>query len=80
MVQKAETSDADDRAVDVNASDIPPGVRQAVLELMNPGDTLWRCPRAKGGKGLFNLRPQRVVVEWWLVDQHGGLIEAFWEI
>ena len=80
MLPKAETADDGDKVVDVYAADVPPAVRQAVLDRMSPGDTLWRCPRAKGHNGMFNFHSQPVVIEWWLIDQHGELVEAFWEM
>ena len=68
----------EDRPVDPHAPEVPPGVRQAVLALMRPGDQLWRCPRISGRRGFLGLRAGVHIVEWWLVDAQGDLIEAFW--
>ena len=49
---------------------------------MQPGDQLWRCPRRsapRGVLGVLGVGPRDGVIEWWLVDAQGGLIEAFWE-
>lgn len=69
----------DDRTVDVHAAEVPPAVRDAVLARMVPGDTLWRCPRMGAPKGGLGLGRREVLVEWWLIDANGGLIEVFWE-
>jgi hypothetical protein len=74
-----EIQDTDDRPVDVHAAEVPPGVRQAALALMQPGDQLWRCLRMSAPRGLLGLGARYPVVEWWLVDAKGDLIEAFWE-
>lgn len=71
--------DTEDRVVEVCAPEVPASVRGAALALMQPGDLLWRCPRRAAPQGLFGMGPQSVVVEWWLVDAEGALIEAFWE-
>ena len=71
-----------DRQVDLADREVPKRVRQAVLGCMKPGDTLWRCPRRAEPKGLLGalgLRRRRVVIEWWLLNRHGDLVEAFWE-
>jgi len=75
-------SDWDDRQVDVYADEVPEGVRQEVLKLMQPGDTLWRCPSLSGPRGPSaspGIGQRDVVIEWWLLDANGELIEAFWQ-
>lgn len=78
-----QVGDGEDRLVDVHAPEVPQAIRQAVLQRMEPGHALWRCPRRAGPGGLLGLlapasrRP--VVIEWWLVDAAGELVEAFWE-
>lgn len=71
----------DDRRVDVHSDDVPAGIRRAVLDIMQPGDTLWRCPRRSGPRGLLGLagtgQRDAVVIEWWLLDEQGELVEAF---
>lgn len=50
--------------------------------MAQPGDQLWRCPRLsapRGALGLLGVGPRDVVIEWWLLDAQGELIEAFWE-
>jgi hypothetical protein len=54
-------------------------VREAASAQWQEGASLWRCPRAAGRKELFNFAVQPTVVEWWLLDQRGELIEVFWE-
>lgn len=74
--------DLDDRPVDVHAAEVPAGIRQAVLARMAPGDTLWRCPRQSAPRGLFSVLGfgrRDLVIEWWLLDADGELIEAFWQ-
>lgn len=76
------SGDGEDRPVDVHASEVPASVRQAVLAIAQPGDQLWRCPRRsapRGALGILGLGPRSVVIEWWLLDAQGALIEAFWE-
>jgi len=46
------------------------------------GDPPWRCPRLsapRGALGLLGVGKREVVIEWWLLDAEGALIEAFWE-
>ncbi|WP_119967546.1 hypothetical protein [Simplicispira lacusdiani] len=77
-----EIGDGEDRPVDVHSPEVPAGIRAGVLEKMQPGDQLWRCPRLsapRGLLGLFGVGPRDVVIEWWLLDARGDLIEAFWE-
>lgn len=71
--------DTEDRPVSVHDTEVPPGIRQAVLELMQPGDQLWRCPRMSAPSGLFGFGKRHVHIEWWLESADGQLIEAFWE-
>jgi hypothetical protein len=77
-----ETGNGPDRPVDVHAPEVPASVRQAVLAMAQPGDQLWRCPRLSAPRGrwaLLGVGPRDVVIEWWLLDAQGELIEAFWE-
>lgn len=74
--------DFDDHPVDVHAPEVPEGIRQAVLARMQPGDALWRCPRNSAPKGLFGVLGfgrRELVIEWWLLDAKGELMEAYWE-
>ena len=80
MRQAIRNDDAEDRQVQPDDPCVPVGVRETVSARWQSGDSLWRCPRAKASKGLFNLGQADVVIEWWLLDQNGELIEAFWEI
>ena len=51
--------------------------------MAQPGDQLWRCPRRSAPRGLFSVLgvgPRDAVIEWWLLDAQGELIEAFWEV
>ena len=78
----AQIGAGDDRLVDVHAPEVPAGIRQAVLERMQPGDTLWRCPRRSAPRGplaLLAIGRRDVVIEWWLESKQGELIEAFRE-
>lgn len=75
-------ADDEDRAVDVHAPEVPASVRQAVLAIAQPGDQLWRCPSRsapRGALGILGVGRRGVVIEWWLLDAKGDLIEAFWE-
>jgi hypothetical protein len=77
-----ETGNGEDRPVDVHAPEVPASVRQAVLAIEQPGDELWRCPRLgapRGLLGVLGVGPRSVVIEWWLLDAQGELIEVFWE-
>lgn len=74
--------DPEDRQVALDDPCVPETVRRAVLARMQPGDTLWRCPRAsapQGPLGLLGMGRRTTVIEWWLIDAQGDLIEAFWE-
>ena len=76
------TDDWEDRQVDPQAPEVPHGIREAVQARLQPGDTFWRCPRssaAQGPLGLFGIGRREVVIEWWLIDADGQLIETFWE-
>ncbi len=77
-----EVGDGEDRLVDVHNPVVPQSIRTRVLAMAQPGDQLWRCPRLsapRGALGLLGLGPRDVVIEWWLLDAQGELIEAFWE-
>jgi hypothetical protein len=77
-----EIGDGEDRLVDLHSPEVPPTVRARVLALAQPGDQLWRCPRRSAPRGLLGILgvgQRDVVIEWWLLDAHGELIEAFWE-
>jgi len=77
-----QIGDGEDHLVDVHNPEVPAGVRDKVLGLMQPGDQLWRCPRRdapRGLPGVLGMGTRGVVIEWWLVDAQGELIEAFWE-
>ena len=78
----AEIGDGEDRLVDVHAPEVPEGIRQRVLQMMEPGDALWRCPRRGAPRGplaLLGIGRRDVVIEWWLESEQGELIGAFWE-
>ena len=71
----------EDRPVNVHDAEVPASVRQAALALMGPGDALWRCPRLGAPRGplsLLGLGHKDVVIEWWLVDAQGELVDVFW--
>ncbi|MBF5007067.1 hypothetical protein [Diaphorobacter caeni] len=75
-------NDAEDTLLDVHDPAVPPAIRARVLAMMQPGDSLWRCPRLSAPKGLLGIvgvGPRSVVIEWWLESADGELIEAFWE-
>ncbi len=77
-----EVGDGEDRLVDVHNHVVPQSIRTRVLAMAQPGDQLWRCPRLsapRGALGLLGVGPRDVVIEWWLLDAQGELIEAFWE-
>lgn len=74
-----ELRDTSDRPVDVHAPKVPASVRQAMLARMQPGDQLWRCPRMSGRQGFFGLGANYPIIEWWLMDADGELIESFWK-
>ena len=77
-----DIDDGEDRWVDVHSPEVPQSIRTQVLAMAQPGDQLWRCPRLsapRGARGLLGLGPRDVVIEWWLLDAQGELIEAFWE-
>jgi len=75
----AQIGNGEDRPVDVHSPEVPAGIRARVLQMMQPGDQLWACPRLGPPRGLLGLGPRGAVIEWWLLDARGGLIEAFWE-
>lgn len=80
----AQIDNGEDRLVDVHGPEVPPAIRRRVLQMMQPGDQLWACPRLGPPRGLLGLGglgagPRGVVIEWWLMDARGDLIEAFWE-
>lgn len=75
----SQIGDGNDHPVDVHAPEVPTSVRQAVQARMQVGDQLWRCPRMSGKQGLLGLGASYPVIEWWLLDAEGELIDAFWE-
>ena len=78
-----EVGDGEDRLVDVQSPEVPQSIRTRVLAMAQPGDQLWRCPRLsapRGALGLLGVGPRDVVIEWWLLDAQGELIEACWEV
>lgn len=78
-----DIADGEDRSVDPHSPEVPPTIRAKVLAMAQPGDRLWRCPRRSAPRGLFSVLgvgPRDAVIEWWLVDADGELIEAFWEV
>lgn len=78
-----EVGDGEDRRVDLHSPEVPPSICAKVLAMAQPGDQLWRCPRLsapRGALGLLGVGRRDVVIEWWLLDTHGELIEAFWEV
>ena len=78
-----DIGDGEDRLVDPHSPEVPPAVRAKVLAMAQPGDQLWRCPRRSAPRGLFSVLgvgPRNAVIEWWLLDAQGELIEAFWEV
>jgi hypothetical protein len=68
----------EDRRVDLDDPAIPAGIRAAVQPYWQPGDSLWRCPRNSGRTTWFSSK-KIVVIEWWLCDANGELIETFWD-
>ena len=78
-----EIGNGEDRPVNPHSPEVPPAVRAKVLTMAQPGDQLWRCPRRSAPRGLFSVLgvgPRDAVIEWWLLDAQGELIEAFWEV
>ena len=78
-----EVGDGEDRLVDVHNPEVPHSIRTQVLAMAQPGDQLWRCPRLsapRGVLGILGVGQRDVVIEWWLLDAQGELIEAFWEV
>ena len=78
-----EIGDGEDRPVNPHSPEVPPAVRAKVLAMAQPGDQLLRCPRRSAPRGLFSVLgvgPRDAVIEWWLLDAQGELIEAFWEV
>lgn len=73
--------DPQDRQVSFTDPSIPASIRAAVAPLVRPGHTLWRCPRHRspGSTALPAHRPD-VLIEWWLLDASGELVESFWEV
>ena len=78
-----DIADGEDRPVNPHSPEGPPTIRAKVLAMAQPGDQLWRCPRRSAPRGLFSVLgvgPRDAVIEWWLLDAQGELIEAFWEV
>ncbi|MBN8558178.1 MAG: hypothetical protein LCH72_03475 [Proteobacteria bacterium] len=75
----AQIGSGEDRLVDVHSPEVPAGIRDRVLQQMQPGDHLWCCPRRGPRRGLLGLGERTVMIEWWLLDAQGELIDAFWE-
>ena len=69
--------------MDVHSPEVPHSFHTQVLAMAQPGDQLRRCPRLsapRGVLGILGVGQRDVVIEWWLLDAQGELIEAFWEV
>ena len=78
-----DIADGEDRPVNPHSPEVPPTIRAKVLAMAQPGDQLWRCPRRSAPRGLFSVLgvgPRDAVIEWWLLEAQGELIEACWEV
>lgn len=78
-----EIADGEDRLMDLHSPEVPPAIRARVLAMAQPGGELWRCPRRSAPRGLLGIvgvGPRDAVIEWWLLDAQGALIDAFWEV
>lgn len=78
----AEIGDGEDRQVALDSPEVPAAIRAKVQAMAQPGDALWRCPRRsapRGMLGIVGIGQRDVVIEWWLHDAQGTLIEVFWE-
>ena len=78
-----EVGDGEDRLVDGHSPEVPHSFHTQVLAMAQPGDQLRRCPRLsapRGVLGILGVGQRDVVIEWWLLDAQGELIEAFWEV
>lgn len=77
-----EIGNGEDRLMDLHSPEVPASIRARVQAMAQPGDQLWRCPRLsapRGALGLLGVGRRDAVIEWWLLDADGELIEAFWE-
>ena len=82
MATDALNGSEPDRAVDLHSSEVPPTIRAAVEKYYYPGCVLMRCPRlseSKSGLMVWFKPEAEVKIEWWLFDEAGELIEAFWD-
>ena len=78
-----EIGNGEDRLMDLHSPEVPASIRARVQAMAQPGDQLWRCPRLsapRGALGLLGVGRREAVIEWWLLDADGELIEAFWEV
>ena len=76
----AEIRDGEDRRVDINHPSVPPGIRASLLEIMQPGDQLWRSLSMSGRVGWLGLGKPYSIIEWVLLSADGELIEVFREL
>lgn len=77
-----DIGDGEDRLMDLHSPEVPASIRARVQAMAQPGDQLWRCPRRSAPHGLLGVLgvgPRDAVIEWWLLDADGELIEALWE-
>lgn len=78
-----EIGNGEDRLMNLHSPEVPASIRARVQAMAQPGDQLWRCPRLsapRGALGLLGVGRRDAVIEWWLLDADGELIEAFWEV
>jgi hypothetical protein len=68
----------EDRRVDPDDPQLPANVHAAVMRRWQPGDSLWRYPRLGRRKSWFSTE-RKIVIEWWLLDANGEVIDAFWQ-
>ncbi|HMS25999.1 MAG TPA: hypothetical protein PKC80_01305 [Burkholderiaceae bacterium] len=70
----------DDRIVEPFGDEVPEIIQASVAEYYYPGCWLMRCPRLSKKGGWFFFASRRVIIiEWWLFDADGELIEVFWD-
>lgn len=62
--------------VDPDDPNLPAEIRDRVAPIWQQGWTLWQVPTTVC-RGLIFKR-EEASIEWWLLDENGDMLDAFW--
>lgn len=62
--------------VSLDDPSLPFKIREHAISMWQPGWSLWQVPTIVR-RGLIFKR-EEPSTEWWLLDEHGDMVDAFW--